>query len=187
MCKNAWTVNVLIISSSHSTESKRLPNPKTDWKHFRLEFRLAQYQTWILMIFISMLVSFWRLHIHVSHLTLVLPNVLLCCTDDGQTQDAAPGVIQDVVLLPVLVSQFSVIFEPPVDHKYLTVANSHTLLSSCSFLICVPDPWQRCSKGWAGELYIFSFYHAGTLQTAHESGWSWTDFSKKIFKKIYIW
>lgn len=53
---------------------------------------------------------------YVSYLALVLSNVLLCCTDDSQTQDAAPGVIEDAVLL--LVSQFSAIFKPPVHRRY---------------------------------------------------------------------
>lgn len=53
---------------------------------------------------------------YVSYLALVLSNVLLCCTDDSQTQDAAPHVIQDAVLL--LVGQLSAIFKPPVDHSY---------------------------------------------------------------------
>lgn len=53
---------------------------------------------------------------YVSYLALVLSNVLLRCSNDSETQDAAPGVIQDAVLL--LVSQFSAIFKPPVDRRY---------------------------------------------------------------------
>lgn len=45
------------------------------------------------------------------YLTLVLPNISLCCTDDRQTQDTTPSIVYNAVLFHV--NQLSTLLGPP--------------------------------------------------------------------------
>lgn len=83
----------------------------------------------------------------VSYLTLILSNICLCCTDDCQTQDPTPSIVQNAVLL--LVSQLSAIFQPPAKPKdrcvFHTQCTNKTHFNNCCYF-CYELPYLTRGK-----------------------------------------